>query len=89
MKDARDFYLRDYAGTLFPLKLNRLLVEHHAKELQTHIRDHVFGKDGAFIHSIECTPRSEVGFFDAPSSWTQSPSFFSTISSIEIETVSE
>ena len=37
MATTQDFYKADFASTLFPLKTNLLMVEHHAKELDTYI----------------------------------------------------
>jgi hypothetical protein len=48
IKDSADFFLKDYGSTLFPLKMNRLLVEKYAKQLRDFIQEHVLAGEGAF-----------------------------------------
>ncbi|MCB0198383.1 MAG: hypothetical protein KDJ65_40965, partial [Anaerolineae bacterium] len=37
MPTTSDFYKADFSSTLFPLKMNLLMFEHHAKELEEYI----------------------------------------------------
>lgn len=48
MKNASDFFLRDYGNTLFPLRMNRLLVEKYSKELRAFIQQNVLAPNGTF-----------------------------------------
>lgn len=48
MKDASDFFLRDYSATLFPLRMNRLLVENYSSQVREFIKNKVFSNSGTF-----------------------------------------
>lgn len=48
VKSATDFFLWDYDATLFPLTLNRLMVERYSVEIQEFLRDQVFTEIGSF-----------------------------------------
>lgn len=45
---AEEFFLWDYESTLFPLSLNRLLVERYASELRDFVRTHIVEGGGSF-----------------------------------------
>lgn len=45
---AEEFFLWDYDSTLFPLSLNRLLVERYATELRAFIKKHIIDGGGSF-----------------------------------------
>lgn len=48
MKDSAEFFLRDYAGTLFPLRTNQLLVEKYASKLQAFVQEKIIDAKGSF-----------------------------------------
>ena len=48
MKDSAEFFLRDYAGTLFPLRTNQLLVEKYSRQLRVFFQEEILDAKGSF-----------------------------------------
>jgi hypothetical protein len=65
ISNSQQFYLWDYDSTLFPLRTNRLLVEHFAPELRDFIQNEVIANDIGFQsqHRVFATKR---GWFLRP-----------------------
>ena len=48
MKDSAELFLRDYPSTLFPLRMNQLLVEKYASQLRIFIQEKILDAQGSF-----------------------------------------
>lgn len=59
VKDSKEFFLWDYSSTLFPLKLNRLLVESDPGKIHDFVNSEILPKTGAFLpqHRVFATKR--------------------------------
>ena len=65
VKTSREFFLSDYESTLFPLRINKLMVEKYAAQMLEFIQAECFGTDGGFQsqHRVFATKR---GWFLRP-----------------------
>ena len=57
---SKDFFLADYESTLFPLRMNRLMVEKYSQEILEFIQKECLSPDGGFQsqHRVFATKRS-------------------------------